>query len=96
MDEGIIVGIERKENAVKKSMEDLANVVAGGFQSALTLPENAFNIPSTAAINASYNITAANRQPIIVISQLDGKAVGYGVANYVTRQQTFERRSAAW
>lgn len=92
--EGVIVGEdELREQAIANTGRIMDDVV-GAFERDYT---GAFRIPSTAAINASYNFTAANRQPIIVISQLDGKAVGYGVANYVTRQQNFTERSRnAW
>ena len=100
LDEGVEVGMidnkERMLSAAHSITGDLVDVFRNDLTGQNLGVDLGLNVPSTAAINASYNFTAANNQPIIVISQLDGKAVGYGVANYVTRQQTFERRSAAW
>jgi hypothetical protein len=95
---GVAKILERREKMLSTAHSitgDLVDVFRDGLAGQNALGD--LTIPTTAAINASYNFTAANRQPIIVISQLDGKAVGYGVANYVTRQQNFTERSRnAW
>lgn len=102
LDEGVEVGMIRRRDQMLATADSVVKDLVDTFNVDFDAPTAAIDsalrkFPSTAAINASYNFTAANRQPIIVISQLDGKAVGYGVANYTTRQQDFTERSQnAW
>lgn len=78
--EGFVVGLKRKYNAVKQAAKNLVNIPAA----------QAGTAGAGVDLQADYSYTPVVYVQAQVQSVLDGRAVGYGTAEYVQEKNDFE------
>lgn len=89
-DKGLAIGIDDNAklaiDAVGRMSDNMISAMDG------TSERLALSAGGVRALTRRQNMSAVQERPIVVITEIDGKQVGYATAKYVTRQQNFERR----
>ena len=89
-DKGLAIGITDNAQLAVDAIGRMSNDMIAAMDT--TSERLAVSAGGARALARRQNMSAVPERPIVVITEIDGKQVGYATAKYVTRQQNFERR----
>ena len=87
---GFNKGLQSKFSSVKSTISGISRMVANAMSITPT-PRMAYSMAGTAQLSEDYNY-GPQVVNVNVISEMDGRAVGYGSARYVNEKNTFENQ----